>query len=347
MKKSTSSKNSLEQRKKEHIELALQSRMGAMEADRRFYYEPLLQSHPLTSRVPAFMIAGKKMNYPIWVSSMTGGTSAASIINKRLAKVCKEFGLGMGLGSCRIILDQNHYFKDFDIRKDMGDDVPLFANLGIAQIEQIHQQDHWEKIYKMISRLNANGLIIHVNPLQEWLQPEGDRISELPIASIKAALQYLTLPIIVKEVGQGIGPESLKALMQLPLEAIEFAALGGTNFSVLELKRAGSYLPKSSTHHLSPFGKVGHTAHDMVDMVNRIGKTLGNKIKCRRFIISGGIENFLDGYYLVKKLHYPAVYGQASALLSPARKSYKDLYQYVKSQVDGLELAYNYLTIRG
>ncbi|MEO5583569.1 MAG: isopentenyl-diphosphate delta-isomerase, partial [Saprospiraceae bacterium] len=173
------------------------------------------------------------------------------------------------------------------------------------------------------------------------------RIFKLPIDSIKAALQYLTLPTIVKEVGQGIGPESLKSLMHLPLEAIEFAALGGTNFSVLELKRAGNYLPTSSTHHLSPFGKIGHTAHDMVEMVNTIGKSLGNKLKCNRFIISGGIENFLDGYYLVKRLQYPSVYGQASAFLTPARKSYQDLYQYVKSQVDGLELAYNYLTIRG
>lgn len=341
MKNSTSASMSLDKRKKDHIDLALQSRVSAALADKRFFYEPVLKGHPLQSHTSAFEIAGKRLDHPIWVSSMTGGTSTAATINKRLAKACKEFGLGMGLGSCRIILDQQQYFKDFDIRKHIGESAPLFANLGIAQIELIQKQDAWAKVIKMVHKLQADGLIIHVNPLQEWFQPEGDRIQVAPIESIKHAIKSLPFPIIVKEVGQGMGLESLKALMQLPLEAIEFAAFGGTNFSILELKREQN--PGST---LNPLIQVGHTAVEMVEMVNDLATILGNKVRCKRYIISGGINDFLDGFYLMNKLKLPSVYGQASAMLAPARKGYAPLHEFIQSQIQGLQLAYNYLTVR-
>lgn len=341
MKESNSARMILDKRKKDHIHLALQSRVSAALADHRFFYEPILKGHPVQGNTSVFEIAGKRLNHPIWVSSMTGGTAAAATINKRLARACKEFGLGMGLGSCRIILDQQQYFKDFDIRKSIGDASPLFANLGIAQIELIHREDSWGKVMKMINKLNADGLIIHINPLQEWFQPEGDHIHVAPLDSIKQAIKALPVPIIVKEVGQGMGKESLKALMKLPLEAIEFAAFGGTNFSILELKR-----DPMSGNNLNPLIQVGHTADDMVEMVNALITGLGNKVKCKRYIISGGINNFLDGYYLVNKLKLPSVYGQASALLTPARKGYPQLSEFVQSQIEGLQLAYNYLTVR-
>ncbi len=342
MKKALKVKDTLDQRKKDHIVMALTSRVTLAQADGRFYYEPLLKSHPTSLTESPFLYGGKTLKHPIWVSSMTGGTAEAGVINKRLGQVCKEFGLGMGLGSCRIILDDNRYFKDFDIRKFTGDDVPLFANLGIAQVEQIHKADAWDKIDRLIKKLQADGLIIHINPLQEWLQPEGDPITQPPIATIKAALGQLKMPIIVKEVGQGMGPESLKALMKMPLEAIEFAALGGTNFSSLELQRQDG--PRKN--ELENISRLGHSALDMVGFVNAIGSKPGQAIRCKKFIISGGITDFLDGYYLMHKINYPSIYGQASSFLSPARESYEALRSYVKTQIEGLTIAYNYLTVR-
>jgi isopentenyl-diphosphate delta-isomerase len=93
-------------RKKDHIDLAFKSALSNQ--DSRFYYEPLFSGHPSEELTPVPFV-GKTMQAPIWISSMTGGTKEASIINKNLAKACGQFGLGMGLGSCRIIIDDNEY----------------------------------------------------------------------------------------------------------------------------------------------------------------------------------------------------------------------------------------------
>jgi isopentenyl-diphosphate delta-isomerase len=329
-------------RKKDHIELALKSQIASQDADCRFYYEPMLNGHPDRNRIPETDWAGKILKNPIWVSSMTGGAKESGVINNRLAKVCREFGLGMGLGSCRSLLESDRFLVDFKVRKAIGDDAPLFANLGIAQMEQIHAQNAWEKIEKMIKKLDADGLIIHVNPLQEWLQPEGDPILNPPIVTIMAALKNLKFPLIVKEVGQGFGPKSMEALMKLPLAGIEFGALGGTNFSTLELKRQDGI--KRSEYEV--ISKIGHTAAEMIQYVNNLQTQLNDKIKCKNFILSGGIKDFLDGYYLMHKLNFKSIYGQASGFLTPARKSYEALYHHVSAQVSGLQMAYTYLQVR-
>ena len=331
----------LDQRKKDHIDLALVSQVKGAFSDSRFYYEPLMGTH-IQKEIPLpYTLAGKQMLFPLWVSSMTGGTAYAGKINKRLARACNEFGLGMGLGSCRIILDSKKYISDFDVRGEIGNDAPLFANLGIAQIESILKSKDWDKVNQLIAGLKADGLIIHVNPLQEWLQPEGDKITLRPIDIIEVALHKIKFPIIVKEVGQGMGPESLKAVMKMPLEAIEFAALGGTNFSLLEIKRGD----KANTS-FNGLSEIGHTSQEMIFFINTILNEKKMKLKTKKFIISGGVKDFLDGYYLMNKLKAPSIYGQASAFLLHAKKDYASLHSYIKSQLDGLQLAYNYLQVK-
>jgi len=221
-------------RKKDHIALAFKARTTLDEIDRRFFYEPLVSRHPASDLVP-FTFLGKTLRAPLWVSSMTGGTKQAGQINRNLAKVCREFGLGMGLGSCRSILFHDDHFPDFDLREIIGDDLPFYANLGIAQLEEFVLKGDVSPVNKLIEKLKADGLIIHVNPLQEWLQPEGNLFSQPPIDTIRSFLEMFNYPVIVKEVGQGMGPASLRALLELPLEAIEMAAFGGTNFARLEL----------------------------------------------------------------------------------------------------------------
>jgi isopentenyl-diphosphate delta-isomerase len=330
-----------EARKKDHIELAFQSQIASTELDSRFYYEPLLAAHPESDSIPAFKFLGKKMKAPVWVSSMTGGTALANTINHNLARACRDFGMGMGLGSCRSLLYSNEYLKDFDVRDQIGNQ-PLYANLGIAQLEQLLDKNHSHVISELVNKLRADGLIIHVNPFQEWLQPEGDRFKYPPLQTIERLMEKLDLKIIVKEVGQGFGYESLKALFQLPLEAIDFAANGGTNFAKLELLRSTPV--KQEIYSKLAF--VGHSAEDMVNISNRVLDDLGDKARCRQVIISGGVRSFLDGYYLVNKLNTNSVYGQASAFLKHARDDYETLYDYVKAQIEGLELCYAYLKVR-
>jgi isopentenyl-diphosphate delta-isomerase len=329
----------MENRKKDHIDLAFQSQTLKGEIDRRFYYEPMMSRHP--EGIPGnFYLAGKKLNAPLWISSMTGGTELAGKINRNLARAAREFGIGMGLGSCRIILDDSRHFPDFDMRDLLGNDLPFFANLGIAQVERMIAKNELGKIDQLLSRLRADGLIVHVNPIQEWFQPEGDRILVSPIESIKILLQQAGYPVIVKEVGQGMGIQSLRALLQLPLESIEFAAFGGTNFAKAELLRVN----ESVQRLFEPLSRVGHDAFDMTEMVNEIAKE-GN-VQCKNIIISGGVKSFLDGYYLIKKSSLPAIYGQASGFLKYAKEDYEELRLYIEYQVKGLELAYAYLKIR-
>jgi isopentenyl-diphosphate delta-isomerase len=273
---------------------------------------------------------------------MTGGTEMANTINHNLARACKDFGMGMGLGSCRTLLYSDDTLPDFDVRHLIGPTLPLYANLGIAQIEQLIEKNDLPRIRRLLDKLQADGLIIHVNPMQEWLQPEGDHFKCPPLETIAELLEKADYPIIVKEVGQGMGYESLKALLQMPIEAIDFAANGGTNFAKLEMLRS---TPQKAAIY-EQLAYVGHSAEEMTLLVNQLIDELKDKIRCSQIIISGGVQSFLDGYYLINKLNLPCVYGQASAFLRHARGTYEELYEYVDAQIQGLELAQSFLKVR-
>lgn len=330
------------ERKKDHIDLAFQSQIGLAALDSRFSYEPILAAHPKEKSWPAFTFLDKSFQIPLWVSSMTGGTKEANRINHNLARACGEFGMGMGLGSCRSLLYSDEYFEDFNVRPLIGDQQVLYANLGIAQVEQLIFENELFRVKELLEKLQADGLIIHVNPFQEWLQPEGDLIQQSPLKTITTFMEKVDVSVIVKEVGQGMGYESLKALFQLPLEAIDFAASGGTNFAQLELLR-------SDPDRQAAYGilaHIGHSAIEMTEYTNQIIDELGEEVRCKQVIISGGIKNFLDGYYLINKLAVPGIYGQASAFLKHARGTYEELRTYVQTQVKGLELSKAFLTVK-
>lgn len=330
-------------RKQDHIELAFQSQIATANLDQRFYYEPVLAAHPDETNLKPFEFLGKIFRAPLWVSSMTGGTALANTINHNLARAAKDFGFGMGLGSCRSLLTSDEYLKDFAVRHTLGDDLPLYANLGIAQIEQLQENKQVYLIKNLLDKLQVDGLIIHINPLQEWLQPEGDRFKKPPLETIQRLIDSLPdTNFIVKEVGQGMGYQSLKTLFQLPLQAIDFAANGGTNFAKLELLRSN---PQKQAIY-AKLANIGHSAEEMALMTNQVIEELGNKLNCTQVIISGGIKDFLDGYYLINKVSLPSIYGQASALLQHARGNYEDLYQFVDTQIKGLELAKAFLKVK-
>lgn len=329
-------------RKADHIDLAFKSAMDRWTSDDRFYYEPMLAGHPPADLDLSIDFLGKRLKAPLWVSSMTGGTEKALTINRRLAEACAKFGLGMGLGSCRPLLDSLARLPDFDVRDILGPDLPLYANLGIAQLEELFAHGRADDLGELLGRLRADGLIIHVNPLQEWLQPEGDHILHPPLDTISRLCDHVDFPVIVKEVGQGFGPGSIAALMQLPVAAIELAAHGGTNFAKLELLRSD----EQQRILYEPVARVGHTPDEMVEWINRFPLEEGQSARCTQFIISGGIRDFLDGYYYLQVLRYPAIYGQASGFLRYATISQEALDQFITAQIRGLKLAHTFLRVR-
>ncbi len=314
-----------ESRKKDHIALSFTSVPDHQLSMEEMTYEPLLSAHPLDDTAIHQTFLGHKFAMPLWISSMTGGTEKAKHINQNLARACGEFHLGMGLGSCRPLLKNNDAFEDFNVKDLMGD-APLFSNFGIAQLEELIDDDNLQKAIDITRKLKADGLIIHVNPLQEWAQPEGDRYKRPAIETIRTVCDKAGLPIIVKEVGQGMGPRSLKALLDLPVAAIELAGYGGTNFSILEQRRQHGDTLNDKTPAAS-FSYVGHTAAQMVDYLNALNQNRRSDID---IIISGGIKDPLSGYILKEKLQMNAVIGMASTVLKYALGDYAELQNYLQ-----------------
>jgi isopentenyl-diphosphate delta-isomerase len=324
----------MESRKKDHIQLAYQAQMFEQEVSDLFQYEPVLAPNQLQS-LPKSFILGKELSLPLWVSSMTGGTKEAQTINTNLAKVCREFGMGMGLGSCRPLLESKDRFSDFNVREIIGEELPLMANLGIAQVESLLEKKAEEKIIQLVDSLKADGLILHINPFQELLQPEGDVYQKPPLETILELLEKIDFPLFVKEVGQGMGPKSLDALLETDIAGIEFGALGGTNFSLIELMRSDDMIYEQ----LSDLASIGHSAPEMVEFLNDIPMSI---VKGKEFIISGGVKP-LTGFYLMQKFQAPAIIGMAFQFLKYAREDYETLQKYVSLVKKTLQLANQFL----
>ena len=324
---------SMTSRKEDHLSMAQESQTSAEKVDSRFYYEPLMSAHPEKIKNTSHF-GSWEFSLPLWISSMTGGADHANTINSRLASACEEFSLGMGLGSLRPLLDDRQARTDFDV-KHLMPSRPLFGNLGIAQIEALLGENNKNKIHDLVHELNLDGLIIHVNPLQEWFQPQGDRFKHPPLETIEQFLSDTRYPVIVKEVGHGMGPQSLEALMRLNLLAIEFGAFGGTNFSLLESKRGSEE---------NGFIFVGHSAIEMVGFVQSI-QAKSQIFKTKHFIISGGVKDLLSGYFLSQKLPGSLV-GMANSVLVPARLGESELKNYLLGQQKQYALAEAFLKVR-
>jgi isopentenyl-diphosphate delta-isomerase len=327
-----------ENRKSDHIKLSFQSIPSTQINLGGLAYEPIFSAHPETGSASKKFL-DKNFGLPLWVSSMTGGTEKAKLINTNLAKACGEFKLGMGLGSCRCLLEDDSRLKDFDVKKYMGE-MPLYTNLGIAQLEQLILADKLNLVIELNAKLKADGLIIHVNPLQEWAQPEGDRYTRPPIETIMRVIDAVKCPIIVKEVGQGFGPKSLESLLKLPLRAIELAGFGGTNFTMLEQARL-SAADSGTLPVNSHFAHIGHTVEDMIKNLNKLLKPgVNDDIE---IIISGGVNNCVQAHVLMESLKFNNVVGMAGSLLKHSMGEYEELQTYVKELGEGIELAKAFL----
>lgn len=326
-------------RKQHHLDLTNAAQV--LHSDPRFYYEPLLASNTLTDP-KEIAFAGKTMKFPLWISSMTGGTAKAGPINKILAKAAAKFGLGMGLGSCRIILEDDQYFEDFNLRPILGPNVPLFSNIGIAQLEQLIESNKLHLLNDLVRKLDADGIFLHINPLQECMQPEGDIYHMNPLEALDVLIANFDYKIIVKEVGQGMGPESLRALLDRPIYGIDFAAHGGTNFAKMEMLR-------STAAHQEAFeaiANVGHSADEMIGYLNEILKENNPQHHEKHIIISGGVKNFMDGFYYTQKCKAPAIYGMASVLLNKANEGEAALNAYLEDQIKGFQIAQQFLKVK-
>ena len=164
---------------------------------------------------------------------MTGGTQEAAAINGVLARVAQEHGLAMGLGSARALLEHPELLATFDVRP-VAPDVLLFANLGAVQLNKGLGADECRKLLHV---LRADALVLHLNAVQEALQPEGDTVFRGLLDKIARVCAKLDAPVIVKEVGWGIAADEVNALFEAGVAAVDLAGAGGTSWSEVERYR--------------------------------------------------------------------------------------------------------------
>ena len=183
---------------------------------------------------------GKTLNAPLLISSMTGGTEQAKMINCRLAIAAQKHGLAMGVGSQRIAVENPDVAHTFAVRS-LAPDAILFANLGAIQLNYTYGI---EQCLRVVDILKADALILHLNPLQECIQPNGDTKFKGLLAKIKQLCQQIDVPVIAKEVGNGISASMTTKLIEAGVDVIDVAGAGGTSWAKVESERAETNLQR-------------------------------------------------------------------------------------------------------
>jgi isopentenyl-diphosphate delta-isomerase len=176
-----------------------------------------------------------KFSAPIIIDSMTGGTDEATIINKRLGQIAEKYGLGMGLGSQRAGLRSEKLVESYSVARTVAPNAFLIANIGGAQLAEGLTK---EEVFRIIKMIDANALAIHLNPLQELIQPEGEPKFAGVLEKIQDLINAVDIPVIVKEVGSGISDEVAIRLEQIGTNCINIAGSGGTSWAGIEKIRA-------------------------------------------------------------------------------------------------------------
>ena len=177
---------------------------------------------------------GKRLAAPLLISSMTGGTSQASEINRNLAIAAQSSGVAMGLGSQRVAIEDPRLADTFNMR-DVAPDVLMFANLGAVQLNYGYGV---EEAQRAIDMIKADALVLHLNALQEAVQPEGDTNFRGLLSKIATLASSVSVPVIAKEVGWGISASVATRLVEAGVTAIDVAGAGGTSWSQVEMHRA-------------------------------------------------------------------------------------------------------------
>jgi len=271
-------------RKAEHIRICLEEEVQCRQMTTglecyRFIHccLPEIDYHEIDLRT-SFL--GKQMNVPLLISSMTGGTEQAGMINRRLAEVAQQYGLAMGVGSQRVIVEKPQVADTFAVRQ-YAPDILLFANLGAVQLNYEYGLD---ECLRIIDVLQADALILHLNPLQECIQPRGNVNFCGLLHKIGLLCRKLPIPVIVKEVGNGVSAAMAQKLSEVGVQAIDVAGAGGTSWAMVESARAENNLQK----------RLGRTFADWGLSTAECITSVRSALPDIPLIASGGLRDGLD-----------------------------------------------------
>jgi len=298
-----------QQRKSDHIRINLQEDVDFKHVSTGFeryrFIHCAMPDFDLESVDTSVTLLGRRLAAPLLISSMTGGTPEASAINQRLAEAAQAAGIGMGLGSQRAAIENPTLADTYQVRR-VAPDILLLANLGAVQLNYGYGPDECRRAVEMVE---ADALILHLNPLQEALQPEGNTRFAGLLAKIGAVCRALDVPVIVKEVGWGISERVARQLANVGVAAIEIAGAGGSSWSQVEMHRATNGLQRQVAAAFADWGIP--TAESLLMTLRGAPELLA--------IASGGIR---DGIQIAKAIALGATAcGAAGPFLHAASKS--------------------------
>lgn len=224
---------------------------------------------------------------PVFISCMTGGSKNSLVLNSILAKTAESLGIPLGLGSIRILFEQQDLVSDFSLRK-IAPSIPIVANLGAIQLRNIK----YSKIFDMLQQLEVDAIVLHSNVAQELYQKNGEVDFTNVLSHIRTFIDKCPLPVIIKEVGYGITPRDASVLLGYGAYAIDFAGSGGTNWAKVEqlIIKKNSVEEKNS--------KSANFTNLLSDAVYQLGYPTAMLMLAYcdypNIIASGGIRNALD-----------------------------------------------------
>ena len=292
-------------RKLDHVRINLHEDVSSASANGFERYRLVHRALPeidLDDVTTAVVVLGRRLESPFLVSSMTGGAPGLELLNRRLAEAAQRWRIAIGVGSQRAAIESQDAAASFRVR-DVAPDCLLLANLGAVQLNYGYGVDECRRA---VDGIQADALILHLNPLQEAVQPEGDTRFGGLLERIAAVARALDVPVVVKEVGWGIGAEDARRLADAGVAAIDVAGAGGTSWTEVERHRA---VDARGAAVAGAFRGWGHPTADSLVAV----KAVAGRIPV---FASGGIR---DGVEAAKALALgAALVGLAGPLLRAA-----------------------------
>lgn len=315
-----------EDRKNRHLDICLNddvaSTLDAGFRAVRLRHEALPEI-ALEDVVLAARFLGRKLQAPLIISSMTGGTQRAGTINRNLARAAQATGIAIGLGSIRAAIENPALLSTYDVR-EVAPNAMLFANLGAVQL---NYGVEIEDVRRAVEAIGADGLYLHLNPLQESLQPNGDTNFRGLLPKIRSLIAALDVPVVAKSVGSGIAPSTAQKLFDAGIAAIDVAGAGGTSWARVEGKRSSDPLRAKLAEHFADWGFPTALAT----------RAMREAFPSAAIVASGGIRTGVD---VAKALALGAdLAGIAQPLLEPATRSADAVTEALTEILEGLRIA--------
>ncbi len=322
--------NQIENRKDEHIRICLEKNVEAKEIttglEDVFLIHRALPEINLRDVNTETVFLNRRFSAPIIVEGMTGGTKRAVKINAVIAQAVEELGLGMGVGSQRAALERPKLEKTYKIVREKAPKAFIVANIGGPQIAMEYDI---KKIKQAVEMIEADALAVHLNPLQEAVQPEGETVYAGIIDQIRRLVNSLEVPVIVKETGAGISAEVAKKIEEAGAACIDVAGAGGTSWAAVEYYRATERDDALSRDLGLAFWNWGiPTVISLVEVVQSVNLPV---------IASGGLRSGLD---VAKTIALGAsLAGFARPILLSASKGYEETRRTLRSLINQLKNA--------